>query len=417
MSLTSVPCKILEHIITSAIAHHLETNNILCPEQHGFRKSRSCETQLLDLTGELFETVENGQQADIVVLDFAKAFDKVSHSLLTHKLSSYGVRGKVNAWIQSFLEDRKQAVLVNGEKSDMVAVRSGVPQGSVIGPLLFLAYINDLPQQLKSPARLFADDTLVYRLSASEEDQNALQDDLLQLEKWEKCWDMEFHPAKCVVLHATKKRATKAKLYSLHGQTLKSVSSAKYLGVTLASDLCWDNHITNICSKANRTLGFLRRNLKVGSTKLKATAYKTLVRPILEYASTVWDPHTQTNVGRLEAVQRRAARYTLNRYKQTESVSAMLDNLQWPTLTHRRKVARLSMLKKMTRNEAIVSKKLLIPTTRQQRGHEQQFQTIHCRTLYRQQSFLPRTIKDWNSLPPDTIAADSLDAFKARVPL
>ena len=136
----------MEHVIVSSLMDHLEKNNILSPRQHGFRGNRSCETQLLEFMKELTENMEACKQTDIVIMDFVKAFDKVNHSLLLHKLHHYGVRGQVNRWIAGFLQDRKQAVVVDGAKSDSVAMKSGVPQGSVLGPSLFLVYINDLGQ-------------------------------------------------------------------------------------------------------------------------------------------------------------------------------------------------------------------------------------------------------------------------------
>ena len=417
VSLTSVPCKILEHVVTSALMTHLEENNILRPEQHGFRKSRSCETQLLDFCEELNENLEKGRQSDIVIMDFAKAFDKVNHSLLIHKLQHYGVIGNINQWLNSFLSGRRQAVIVNGTTSEFVSVRSGVPQGSVVGPALFLAYINDLPEQLTSLTRLFADDTAVYRLSASENDQSQLQEDLRRLEVWEKSWDMEFHPGKCTTLPVTRSATPKNTEYQLHGHTLATVNSAKYLGVTLTRDLSWDTHINNICQKANKTLGFLRRNLKISSSKIKETAYKTFVRPILEYACTVWDPSGQNNINRLEAVQRRAARFVVNRYHNTSSVSCMIDKLQWPSLKHRRKVARLTMLRKILDEEAAFSmKNIKAAPPRRRRGHSRQLVQIQCRTDYRKYSFLPNTIREWNCLPSSAVEAATLDSFKSRVP-
>ena len=153
-------------------------------------------------------------------MDFSKAFDKVSHSLLTHKLVHYGIRGKTNRWIQNFLAERKQVVVVEGEKSDFINVESRVPQGSVLGPSLFLFYINDMPQGIRSRVRLFADDTIVYLTITSDTDADNLQEDLDKLAKWEGKWKMAFHPDKCNVLTITRKRKPIVREYYLHGHTL-----------------------------------------------------------------------------------------------------------------------------------------------------------------------------------------------------
>ena len=165
----------MEHVIVSSLMDHLRKNNILSPRQHGFRRKKSCETQLLEFMEELTENMEACKQTDTVIMDFAKAFDKVNHSLLLHKLHNYGVRGQVNRWIADFLQDRKQTVVVDGAKSDPVAVKSGVPQGSVLGPNLFLVYINDLPGTVSSPVRLFADDTAIYRPITTGQDQTCIE--------------------------------------------------------------------------------------------------------------------------------------------------------------------------------------------------------------------------------------------------
>ena len=187
---------------------------------------------------------------DILVMDFAKAFDKVNHSLLIHKLQRYGIRGEVKAWIEDFLRDRTQAVVVNGTKSETAPVRSGVPQGSVLGPCLFLVYINDLPDSLTGSARLLADDTAAYSVVKSQADQSLLQKDLDQLAVWEKRWDMVFHPGKCTTLQVSRKRQTLPAQYHLHGHTLETVPSKKYLGVTIAKDLSWVEHINNLSTKS-----------------------------------------------------------------------------------------------------------------------------------------------------------------------
>lgn len=418
ISLTSVPCKIFEHILVSSIMTFLESNNILHPQQHGFRQGRSCESQLLEFTEELFDNLERGLPTDVVVMDFAKAFDKVNHSLLVHKLDHYGVGGEVNRWIADFLSERTQSVVVEGTRSDPVSVKSGVPQGSVLGPCLFLVYINDLPDRVDSLARLFADDTILYRLIAQIQDQLTLQADLQTLERWEEAWDMQFHPDKCSVMHVSRKlpQNQTPPRYTLHNQVLQNVTSTKYLGVTLQNNGKWDEHINNIIAKANSTLGFVRRNLKTRQQQVKDLAYKALVRPHLEYSSTVWDPSCQKDINNIEAVQRRAARFVLNNYKSTASVSTMLEQLQWPTLQKRRTVARLSTLYKIQSQQLHVKCQHLKPlNSRSRRCHNRQLARINCRTDQRQNSFLPRTIRDWNSLSPETVQSPSASAFTTRV--
>ena len=220
-------------------------------------------------------------------------------------------------------------------------------QGSVLGPCLFLFYINDLPDNLSSTVRLFTDDNLLYLTVESQSDTNSLQKDLDELENWENRWLMEFNIDKCQILRVTHKHDPLYHEYTLHGKILESVDSAKYLGVTITSDLPWNQHISNIVTKGNQTLGFLRRNLRINSPELTSTAYKSLVQPTVEYASSVWDPSTKQNRDRLEMVQHRAARYVLNCYERSASVTEMLKQLDWETLELRRKKARLIMLYKI----------------------------------------------------------------------
>ena len=355
---------------------------------------------------------------DILIMDFAKAFDKVNHSLLLHKLHDYGIQGIVNRWIQSVLTGRRQAVVVGSIQSEFISVRSGVPQGSVLGPCLFLAYINDLPEKLTSKARMFADDTAVYATIASTNDQEGLQRDLKELEHWEDKWDMVFHPDKCALLPVTRKETPIPTSYQLHGHTLMTVQSAKYLGVTIQANMEWKEHIENITRKAGQALGFLRRNLKIASTKLREKAYMVYVRPLLEYACPVWDPYLKGQSDDIEAIQRRAARFVLNRYQRTASVSDMLTNLGWATLQKRRQATRLTMLYKIHNNLVRVEKGKPKPLPkRPRRGQNQQFERITTPggKRYRQFSFMPRAIREWNDLPQNVVDAESANTFKCRV--
>ena len=338
ISLTCITCKIKEHIISSNLMNHLENNSILTEAQFGFRKKRFCETQLISINQNLAKHLDNRSQIDTILLDFSKAFDKVPHQRLLHKLQYYGVIGYTANWISDFLLNRTQRVNLEGCSSRTTPVHSGVPQGSVLGPVLFLIYINDLPEYIThgSKTNLFADYSVLSREISSIEDAQNLQHDLDNLQRWERDWLMEFHPQKCQILHITKKKNIIDHPYNIHGHTLETVESAKYLGIHLHNQLNWNTHVNKIVNKANSTCSFLHRNLRRSPEHTKDLAYKAMVRPILEYASTVWDPHTQDNVHKIKMVQRRAARFVKNQYDRNSSVTEMLRSLQRQTLRERR---------------------------------------------------------------------------------
>ena len=260
ISLTCVSCKIMKHIITSNVMRHASTHNILYHLQHGFRDKRSCETQLLEFQNDIVANMNNGKQTDVIVMDFAEAFDKVGHRRLMEKMKYYGVGGKTNKWIDDFLAGRSQRVVLDGEKSYNVDVLSGVPQGSVLGPCLFLFYINDMPEGLhqETTVRLFADDTIAYLAVTNYQDAENLQEDLTKLEKWEQTWQMKFHPDKCQVITITRKKEPIHFDYVLHGHKLEHVQTAKYLGVTISHDMRWNTHVDNLVKKGNQAVGLLR---------------------------------------------------------------------------------------------------------------------------------------------------------------
>ena len=269
---------------------HFDFEKTLSNAQHGFRKHHSCETQLLQTIHDLAKSINNCEQTDSILLDFSKAFDKVCHRKLLLKLQHYGICGNILFWITDFLKERTQRVVVRGTSSKVTAVLSGVPQGTVLGPLLFLVYINDMPLVTTSKIALFADDSYIYRSIKSKEDADMLQADLDKLVIWENDWSMQLHPDKCKLLRITNKRNIIDASYSIHGLRLENVNKAKYLGVTLTKKLSWKTHISVICTKENHARFFLQRNLVKSSKDTRLRCYKTFVRPIVEYASTVWDP-------------------------------------------------------------------------------------------------------------------------------
>ncbi|MES9950854.1 MAG: reverse transcriptase family protein, partial [Candidatus Thiodiazotropha sp.] len=209
VSLTCVPCKLLEHIVCSNIMKHLEKHSILSDRQHAFRKNHSCETQLVTVVNDWAKILDEGGQVDTFILDFEKAFDTPPHELLKCKLHGYGISGKTLLWIDSFLCYRQQRVVVNGIKSQWAPVLSGVPQGTVLGPLLFSLYINDIMADIDSEIRLFADDCVCYRQIYSKEDTLKLQKDIDRLGSWARRWGMRFQPVKCNMMQLTRKRIKK----------------------------------------------------------------------------------------------------------------------------------------------------------------------------------------------------------------
>ena len=412
VSLTCVPCKLLEHIVCSNIMAHLDEYKLLSDRQHAFRKGHSCETQLTTVINDWAKILDNRGQVDTFILDFEKAFDTPPHELLKSKLFGYGIGGKTLKWIDSFLCFRQQRVVVNGVKSDWAPVLSGVPQGTVLGPLLFSLYINDISSDIESEIRLFADDCVCYREIKDEKDTMKLQRDIDRLSSWARKWGMRFQPVKCNMMQLTRKRIKKIHAsYTLEGTNLENVESIKYLGVTITSDLRWNTHVSNVCTKANRTLGFLRRNLHSCPQEVKEAAYKGLVRPVLDYGSSVWDPPGVVLQEELESVQKRAARFVTGNYDyETGSMTGILGQLKWESLKKRRKDNRLILLYKGLKGKASVPTDDLIPKTRRCRNqHSMAFQTPIANTDVYKGSFFPQTIRDWNALP-DSLISSAEDA-------
>ena len=417
ISLTCILCKVLEHILASNIVKHLDGQGILYDLQHGFREKRSCETQLIMLIEDLARNASVGKQTDIILLDFSKAFDKVNHSKLLWKLHQYGIRGHVLNWVRAFLGSRSQRVVIEGEESESIPVTSGVPQGSVLGPILFLIYINDLPDEVCSQVRLFADDTALYLTMESEDSGPTLQSDLDILSMWETRWDMEFNPSKCQVVHVAGSKRPVKRDYILHGQVLESVTCAKYLGVDISGSLTWNSHIDRITGSANRTLGFVRRNIKTRMSKVRETAYNTLVRPQLEYASAVWDPHNKNRISQIEQVQRRAARWTVSNFDRKASVTEIVQDLGWRTLDQRRADARLCLFFKILHGlVAVPLPDYIQHSTRISRYcHSMTFRQVSTSTDYYKYSFFPLAIVQWNALPQSVACLQNLEVFKTTV--
>ena len=288
ISLTCVCCKLLEHVIYSSISTHWKAHNVVCEEQHGFQQSKSCETQLIYAVNDFAKTLNRGEETDCLFLDFSKAFDKVPHRRLLLKLDEYGLCPQVLTWIKDFLSGRMQSVALEGNNSDTREVLSGVPQGTVLAPLLFTCYVNDIPSIVKSKVRLYADDILLYRTIHTYNDCLILQEDLNSLIEWSNVWLMSFNPTKCVHLKISNKQYPSDIKYYINQHQIERSTHATYLGVTIDEHLKWTDHVDKIVAKANATIGFLKRNFSSCNLTVKKNCYLTMVQPILDYACTVW---------------------------------------------------------------------------------------------------------------------------------
>ena len=327
-------------------------------------------------------------------------------------------------------------VVVEGQSSREAPVLSGVPQGTVLGPILFLLHINDLPDSVSSQVRLFADDCLLYRPIKSFQDHLKLQQDLKSLETWAEKWGMSFNAKKCYILSIKNKSSY---MYNLNEHILQVVDAHPYLGVQLSNDLRWTQHINGVAKKASSTLGFLRRNLQSSPPECRKAAYISLVRSTLEYSAIIWDPHHQGEIDRLERIQRKAARFITRDYKsrQPGAMTNMLQKLKLPELQTRRQHLRLAFLFKVARGTVpalppeeyltkIENKRRIRPTrnsdfasqniiSRQSRNHSNCFVVPHAKSEVYKNSLFARTIPQWNSLDENIINSPSVASFKSAL--
>ena len=284
VSLTSQLSKILEALLRDEMVKHLDKHKLIRDSQHGFRNGRSCATNLLAFMDEVTEVMDSGGSIDAIFLDFAKAFDKVPHGRLLAKLRAHGFDGQVVAWIEAWLKDRKQRVCLDGILSGTWRrVLSGVPQGSVLGPLLFLIFINDLDLNISSSVFKFADDTKITSEINNLLDSKKLQADLDTLYQWAETWQMNFNVSKCKLMHLGKRNA--GFRYSMNSQLLEEVTSYRDLGIIMSSHLKVTEQCQEAYHKANRMLGLVRRTIVHRDPAIMVRLYKSLVRPQLEFCS------------------------------------------------------------------------------------------------------------------------------------
>ena len=316
VSLTSVVCKVMESLVRDSIVDHLNLNDLLFHTQHGFINKRSCLTNLLEYFEKITELVDNGNCVDILYLDFAKAFDKISHLKLSVLLEAHGISGKIKGWIDEWLSNRWQRVVLNGNSSSWLQVTSGVPQGSVLGPTLFVIFINTLDIYLKDfPALVskFADDSKVGMCVNNESDASVLQNVINALCEWSDDLSMQFNASKCKVMHIGAKNSNFN--YFMHGYApagtvLSETEVEKDVGVKISNNLKPSAQCQAAAKKANQLVGQMARSFTYRDRHNWIRLYKVYIRPHLEYAVQAWSPWLQKDINVLEDVQKRVVKMT-----------------------------------------------------------------------------------------------------------
>ncbi|KAJ8712619.1 hypothetical protein PYW07_005461 [Mythimna separata] len=354
ISILSTFAKIFESLICPHLQSHLKL--YLSDSQHGFVGSRSTSTNLATFTEMLTNAIDRGKQVDVIYTDFSKAFDRVPHHILLAKLSAYGITGTLHTWLKSYLERRFFFVAVNGFRSPIYEITSGVPQGSHVGPIMFNAFANDIPHCLKfSECFMYADDLKFSRVIESDEDIDLLQSDVDSLVQWCSENGMELNVKKCYHVKFTRKKIMTASIYHVGSDVIQEVSQVRDLGVNFDSQLTFVPHVESIIKKASKMLGFVIRNItgfRRSSTKI--LLYNSIVRSVLEYCSTIWRPHYATHNLRLERIQKRFLwhlAFANGISKRKRSYDARLAHFKMVSLEKRRRIADSIFLFKILRGK------------------------------------------------------------------
>ena len=418
ISLLSQAGKILESIIRDVMTKFFTENNLINKHQHGFVSGKSCLTNLLESFEDWTSYLDNpGISVDIIFLDFRKAFDTVPHCRLLKKLSSYGICDNLLNWLSSFLINRTQQVVLHGHKSDSFVVRSGVPQGSVLGPLLFLLYVNDLPGHVSSEISMFADDTKIYHKIKNIADCHQLQSDLDKLNIWSKEWLLSFNIEKCKYMRLGNNE-------TVFNYTMFNADKVSYLlqtfeetdlGIAITPSMNFSSQVNKSYTKAMQALSMIKRSFKFLNNKIFLLLYRVFIRPHLEYCVQAWCPYLCRDIDKLEKVQRRATKLLPN-----------LTHLPYPD---RLKILGLySLYYRRIRGDLILTYRILnkhikidsniffsLSTVTHTRGHQLKLYKPPVQHLPRQKIFSNRIINEWNSLPEYVVSATSINDFKNRL--
>ena len=420
VSLTSVVCKIFESFVRDALCSHLINNDLLSSDQFGFCKGRSCVTQLISTLYDWFEYLDQNIPVDAIYLDFRKAFDTVPHKRLLSKLQGYGIQSNLLNWIGDFLSDRTQYVNVNGECSESVPVSSGVPQGSVLGPSLFIYYINDLPKICESLVKIFADDTKSYDGVPTYEDCCKLQKTLHALTDWSAKWLLGFNTGKCGVMHLGKNNL-KFDYVMKNGDeynVLNKTVCEKDLGVYVENNLKFTEHIRQQVKKARCMAGVIHRNIINKTPSIMVPLFKSMIRPIIEYGNPVWSPYLKQDINAIENIQKNFTKSIHGMKKKSYHERLML--LRLPSLEFRRLRGDMIEVYKIVHEiyDPITTNKLF--TRIPEHSNTRKANTLNLlkkrtnNTPF-QKFFTNRIINTWNALPNDVVNAINVNSFKNKI--
>lgn len=413
VSLTSIICKVLERIIRIQLLDYMTKNDIIPQCQHGFIPKKSTVTNLLECLDDWTADFDKKVSTDIIYLDYSKCFDKVCHSKLLFKLSRYGVSGLAYQWLRNFLTNRVQHVKVNNSISPPAKVVSGVPQGTVLGPLLFLCYSADLPKVVQHcKISIYADDTKLYKAIHNINDCQNLQEDLNRIYDWAVLWQMELNPDKTRLL--TIGSFSYRYDYILSGNIIERVSSMNDVGVIIQSDLKFTKHCSNIVKKAYFVIRNIFTLLKNHNYNFYLKMYTCYVRPILEYASQVWSPLLKGNIDKIEKVQRYYSRRIVNSGDNLTYGQRMeLLGLQY--LEDRRMKSDLVLFFKKIKEKTVINIQGSYSIVNSERGHSFKLYKYYCRTDKRKLFWVNRIVNDWNHLNEDIVNSTSISSFKEKL--